>query len=476
MESVLLNIKDIASSGRWDYDYNQVKYVDFERKLQSIETESLQNFCKQSITKGETPLWKGDKYVTETEGVLFIRSENVREYGLDLSSKTFVPTHVHERMQRSQVQAGDVLLAIVGATIGQVAVVPDDIEAANCNQAVAIIRPREDVNPYYLRAILQSTLGQTQIHRLSGGTARPNLDLWEARILRIPAVSKSLQDKIAQVMQEAYGERQEKLEQLAGESQRSEKILSEYLKIKKTEPPIEKHFVKSINDLRERMDVHYHMPHFLSKINALYSGDYKLSTVQEIALKIVNGATPRAKGEAYTQESDQGVPFIRVTDISNYSVNRENILYIRRSVHEKDLKRSQVAPGDVLLSMAGTIGLSAVIPFSMPEANINQAIASIRVNSDICPRYLEIFMNSWMGRTQTHRLSRPVVQSNINLSEIKRILIPIPPKSIQEEIAARVEAIRNESNDLRQEAEAVVAKAKARVEKMILGEEITDSE
>jgi restriction endonuclease S subunit len=209
MESVSLDSWKIPELTRWDYDYNQVAYLKFEELLQRVETRSLQELCQQPITKGETPLWRGDQYVDN--GVLFIRSENIRKYGLDLSSKTFIPQSVHERMKRSQILPGDVLLAIVGATIGQVAVVPPEVNEANCNQAVAIIRLREEINPYYLKAVLQSSFGQTQIHRLSGGTARPNLDLWETRLLRIPILTRSVQDRIAQVMQESYARRQKKL-------------------------------------------------------------------------------------------------------------------------------------------------------------------------------------------------------------------------------------------------------------------------
>lgn len=465
MESVLLNIKDIVSSGRWDYDYNQVKYVDFEKKLQNIETKSLQSFCKQSITKGETPLWKGDKYVTETEGVLFIRSENVREHGLDLSSKTFVPTHVHERMQRSQVQAGDVLLAIVGATIGQVAVVPDDIEAANCNQAVAIIRPREDVNPYYLRAILQSTLGQTQIHRLSGGTARPNLDLWEARILRIPAVSKLIQDQIAQVMQEAYGKRQEKLERAKALLQGIDDFVFDVLNIAPESVEEETRFLRSISSLRGgRFDVEFNM--------GFHKFDPYMDQVQPV--KDIAVFPKETKDPTNTPETS-----FNYIDIASIDIELGEIREVSEILGSDAPSRARqvVHPGEIIIStVRPTRGAIALIPESMDGFICSTGFSIVRPNNQVTSEYLHTALRLHTTLEQFGRRSAGSSYPAILDKDVKATLIPVPHKEIQDKISVEVIRRRSEAKQLRIEAKAIVSAAKARIEKMILGEEIADGE
>jgi len=467
----MLNVKDIVSSGRWDYDYNQIKYVDFEKKLQSIETDPLQSFCKQSITKGETPLWKGDKYVTEEEGVLFIRSENIREYGLDLNSKTFISTDVHERMQRSQIQAGDVLLAIVGATIGQVSVVPDEIEEANCNQAVAIIRPKEDVNPYYLMAILQSTVGQTQIHRLSGGTARPNLDLWEARILRIPVVSESLQDQIAQVMQEAYSDRRKKLVESQRLLDSIDGFILEALDIKFDNLRRETRFILASREIvKNRFDVDFHLPETHDRYEALQcSRKCRVASLGTLIDQIANGATP--KGANYLNE---GIPFFRIQNIVPDGLDLSDIAYISRETHD-EMKRSQTRPGDLLMTITGRVGTAAVIPGSLKEGNINQHIVIIRLKSDVInTNYLATVINSSAVSFQASHRTTGTTRIALDYTAIKSLLIPVPTIEIQEQILGEVARRRSEAKRLRNEAEAVVAAAKARVERMILGEEGID--
>ncbi len=52
-------------------------------------------------------------------------------------------------------------------------------------------------------------------------------------------------------------------------------------------------------------------------------------------------------------------------------------------IHNKMLKRTQLKPKDVLVSIAGTIGNTAIIPKELGEANINQAIALLRLKKSI---------------------------------------------------------------------------------------------
>lgn len=474
MESVMLDVKSIVSSGRWDYDYNQVEYVRFDNQLQALKTKPLQSLCKQPITKGETPLWKGDKYVAENEGILFIRSENLREYGLDLSSKTFIPFDVHERMQRSQIQSGDVLIAIVGATIGQVAVVPDDVNEANFNQAVAIIRPKEGVDPYYLRAILQSNLGQTQIHRLSGGTARPNLDLWETRILRFPIPSRSLQNQIAQVMQEAYRDRQKKLEEAKILLSCSSRVILEKLDLGISELKDEKHFTVSITKMAGgRFDLDLYNTCYTGLIALLQEKfGSNLTPLKSLSQQITSGATPL--GSKYF---DLGVPFLRVQNLNDTGeINFDDCLFVSEAF-AKTLKRAIIQNGDILLVIVGaTIGKSAVVKDIEPPLVTNQALARIRIlkTVDLLPDFLQVFLSSPVGQIQISALKRPVAQGNLTLTETGQILVPMIPLDQQEKVISRIHAYRSEAKRLQNEAEAVVATAKARVERMILGEEVGD--
>jgi len=139
------------------------------------------------ITKGESPNWQGFDYVDI--GVSFIRSENVLWGAVELENVVGIPIGFHNKLKRSQVKAGDVLINLVGASIGRCGIVPSCVETANINQAVALIRVNDALLSSYLMYLLISPKMQGIIHANKVETARPNISLQDLRQLVIPLPS-----------------------------------------------------------------------------------------------------------------------------------------------------------------------------------------------------------------------------------------------------------------------------------------------
>ena len=91
------------------------------------------------ITKGSSPTWQGIEYGADDKQVLFITSENVKSGYLDLSKKKFLQTKFNQIQSRSILKQGDVLINIVGASIGRAAIYTLN-NTSNINQAVALVR------------------------------------------------------------------------------------------------------------------------------------------------------------------------------------------------------------------------------------------------------------------------------------------------------------------------------------------------
>ena len=128
------------------------------------------------ITKGASPKWQGNKYVT-SDGILFITSENVREGFLDVSSPKYVDTGFNIKQKRSILKKYDVLVNIVGASIGRAAIFDIDVDNANINQAVALVRLKDIVLPQYLCCYLNSSMAEQFYSSMKKDTARANLSL-----------------------------------------------------------------------------------------------------------------------------------------------------------------------------------------------------------------------------------------------------------------------------------------------------------
>jgi type I restriction enzyme S subunit len=99
----------------------------------------------ERVTKGTTPTTLRRPFVEK--GINFVKAESMTDDGEFLPEKlSYIDDETHELLKRSQLQDGDVLISIAG-TIGRSAVITEDFLPANTNQAVALIRPKQDVFP-----------------------------------------------------------------------------------------------------------------------------------------------------------------------------------------------------------------------------------------------------------------------------------------------------------------------------------------
>ena len=149
------------------------------------------------ITKGASPKWQGFEYCDS--GTLFVTSENVRDGFLDISNPKFLPSAFSEKQKRSILKNGDILINIVGASIGRSCLYNRDIPA-NINQAVCLFRYNSLVHNLYTLLYLSlpktiRTLLETQTE-----SARPNLSLTDISLLNFLLPPLAEQEKIAEIL------------------------------------------------------------------------------------------------------------------------------------------------------------------------------------------------------------------------------------------------------------------------------------
>jgi type I restriction enzyme S subunit len=130
----------------------------------------------QRITKGTTPTTLKRPFVDS--GINFVKAEAMTGDGGFISGKfAFIDPETHELLARSQLAAGDVLISIAG-TIGRMAVMTSDYLPANTNQAVALIRPNQNIFPSGLiYRFLQRTESQTLMGERVVQAVQANLSL-----------------------------------------------------------------------------------------------------------------------------------------------------------------------------------------------------------------------------------------------------------------------------------------------------------
>lgn len=147
------------------------------------------------ITKGESPGWQGFEYTSE--GPMFITSENVLWGSLDVTEPKRIPPAFHKKLSRSIVRANDILLNLVGASIGRCCLVPSGLGEANINQAVAVVSLGEYILPDFLANLLLSQDAQNYFHGGKVEGARANISLSDVREYKTVVPPLPLQQEFA---------------------------------------------------------------------------------------------------------------------------------------------------------------------------------------------------------------------------------------------------------------------------------------
>jgi type I restriction enzyme, S subunit len=181
------------------------------------------------ITKGSSPKWQGVAYVPESEGVLFITSENVGNYVLrKLDNLKYVSKEFNEIEPRSMLRQGDILMNLVGASIGRTAVY-DLHDGANINQAVALIRLVRETDAVCPRFVLHYLNSPSAIDYMLSSrvvNAQPNISLTDAREFAIPIPPLAEQHRIVAKVDELMALVDELEAQLAASKATGEKLLA----------------------------------------------------------------------------------------------------------------------------------------------------------------------------------------------------------------------------------------------------------
>lgn len=166
--------------------------------------------------------------------------------------------------------------------------------------------------------------------------------------------------------------------------------------------------------------------------------DWVECTLGEVSSKITKGSTPTTYGFKYQRD---GINFIKIENVINGRVELESInQFISDEAHISQ-KRSQLEEGDVLFSIAGTIGETCLITEDVLPANTNQAFAIINgFNKTLNTSFLRMQLDSFVSRKLKDK-ARGGAMNNISLTDLRELSIVIPPLVEQKAIVAKIEEL-----------------------------------
>ena len=172
---------------------------------------------------------------------------------------------------------------------------------------------------------------------------------------------------------------------------------------------------------------------------AINQKGWETKTIEELCE--VKGGKRLPKGAEY---SPTPTPhrYIRVTNLSNGQVDQSQLLYLTPAI-QKSIGRYIVNTGDVIVSIAGSIGLVAPVPTSLDGANLTENAAKLvqRRHGNYLPDFLAFMLGTKAIQDQIQSHVGQVTIGKLALFRIEKLTIPLPPLPLQQTFATRIASI-----------------------------------
>lgn len=147
-------------------------------------------------------------------------------------------------------------------------------------------------------------------------------------------------------------------------------------------------------------------------------------------------------------------------NINDFRINFDDYRLISGSDFEIEHSRTNVAPGDVLLTIVGTIGRTAVVPAGLPPFCLQRSVAVLKPHG-IDARYVAYALNSPSCQQWLTNNAKGTAQKGIYLKTLGTAVLPIAPRAEQTRIVEKLE-------ELLSDLDAGVAELKAAQKKLAL--------
>ena len=312
--------------------------------------------------------------------------------------------------KRTLVREGDILITIVG-TIGRCAVFTGN-KTITLQRSVAVLRPQNNISSRYL---MYCIIGENStLNEESHGIAQKGIYLKQLSQIPIPIPPLAEQERIVA-----------ELDCLSGVIEKKKRQLKELDAIAQS--------------------IFYEM--FGDPITN--EKGWEVKKLGDISL-IGTGATPSRGNEGLYY--DGNIPWVKTTEVQNCEIINTEECITQQAIEETNCK--VYPPGTILMAMYGQGKTRGQIAKLKINAATNQACAAIMLNEEMSNMNF-VYELLLINYENIRALARGGNQANLNLKLVSSIPIILPPLSLQQAFASKIEAIEKQKELIKQSIKEV---------------------
>ena len=369
-----------------------------------------------------------------TDGLVSQVSEFITEEAVANSSAKLFPL-------------GTLLIAMYGATVGKLGVLA---KPAATNQAVCAIFPPTELDSKFLFWFLRFKRNYL-IDQAVGG-AQPNISQSILRELMVPVPPIDVQRETVAEIEKQFS----RLDEAVANIQRVKANLKRY-KAAILKAAVEGRLVETEASIARREGRNYEtgeqlLQRILEERRVKWKGRGKYkeavclksdnlpispegwgwATVEMICESIVDCPHSTARFQS------NGYPCVDTTWMTAEGLNIERARYVDEQTYIDRTTRLIPKPGDIVFAREGTIGTAALIPDRMMPC-LGQRVMLLRTSSHYINSFLVNVLHSEIVKSQYHAQMLGSTVPHINVGDVKRFAIPVPPLPEQSRIVAEVD-------------------------------------
>lgn len=440
---IFSKIKYSDTSLRLGAEYFIENFLSDEAKLERVDSINLKHLASLSVEK-VNPTEQPDKPFR------YIEIDNIDTVSGEIKPQTIIG-HKAPSRARKKVKEKNIIVSMVRPNRNAVALIPSTLNNAVCSTGFAVIIP-EKISPEFLFVYLKTRFAINQLVRRTTASMYPAVTEEDIENLIVPIPPTLIEERIIQLVSDAEAD----FEQADNVYRQAENLFYNSIDLK-IDFKNEHVFVTTFSKTSTRLDAEYYQPKFgkiRDKIEEVSKyPSWNLKPVREISEPLKYGTSEKL---TYV---NNGIPFLRVTDVRNADFDKDSIRYINEKEASK-VGYAKVIEGDLLISRSGVyLGLAALIGKDLSNSIFGSYFIRIRPRINVDKEYLAFYLNSIFGKMQVEQISTGAVQPNLTIPAIENMLVLLPKEDFQEKVGKLVKQskfLREKGKMSLREAETII--------------------
>ncbi|ADW18590.1 hypothetical protein Despr_2451 [Desulfobulbus propionicus DSM 2032] len=388
----------------------------------------------------------------------FLQSADISTPFINAKSMVCVALSDWERYPKGRIIPGELLIEVKGKA-EKIALVPDDFPKNTLVTGTCFkLTTKQRVDQYFLASYLTCRYGQALKDRLKSNLLVSYIAKDDLYRLPIPDLSPEIKLKIKFCFDRCF-EAHEEAQSLMDEA---ETTLLRALGLENWQAPESLSYVRNSRDAfaAGRLDAeHFQEKYYAAKTALIKAGAKCFIPFPELLESLTNGHTPLrhdlSKGE---------VPFLCAEHVNDFNIKFDSEKRILLEHHGKELARTAVHDGDVLLTIKGRIGNAAIAENVPGAVNINQDVALLRLNETLPIWYIVAYLNCRFGKLQSEKMATGAINPFLGLFSVRRFEVPEFEYETMQEIADSTQSLVKSSRSAWQKASQFLDTAKRAIE------------